>query len=278
MKERPRFLRFPLCLSRFSCWLGLLILLAPFSSHAEWGVNFQTTYAQSSLYKGTYPYALVSRDFTGDGRVDLAVANDGADPASGQTAQGYVSILVNGGGSFTAVNDDGIPDLVVTNSGSDSISVFLGRGDGSFNARRDSPAAGSPLVIAASDFNRDGHLDLAVTALDGEKVSVLLGHGDGTFGPGTDISVDTDLSPGSAPSPSGSSRETMSRSATRPAPGSRSARPPGLPVDVPDWRIRMYRARCPSWASWSSSADCGRTGGTGATSRCSMPDNRRTRI
>ena len=253
-------LRFPLCLSRFSCWLGLLILMAPFSSHAEWGVNFQTTYVKSSLVTGTYPYALVSGDFTGDGRIDLAVANAGADPASGLTAQSYVSILVNGGGTFTAINDtptgsttvglaagdfnrdgrldlaaanfgsnsvslllnrgggilyndqdkdlptgsnpagivcadfneDGIPDLVVANSGSDSISVFLGKGDGSFKARKDFPTASGPLVIAVSDFNRDGHLDVAVTAVEDEKVSILLGHGDGTFGPRTDVSVDTD--------------------------------------------------------------------------------------
>ena len=260
MRNHSRSLRFSLRLSHFSCWLGLLILMAPFSSHAEWGVNFQTTYVKSSLNTGTYPYALVPGDFTGDGRTDLAVANAGADPASGLTAQSYVSILVNVGGTFTAINDiptgsstvglaagdfnrdgrldlaaanfgsnsvslllnggggilyndqdkdlptgrnpagivcadfneDGIPDLALANSGSDTISVFLGKGDGSFNARKDFPTASGPLVIAVSDFNRDGHLDVAVTAVEDEKVSILLGHGDGTLGPRTDVSVDTD--------------------------------------------------------------------------------------
>lgn len=260
MKNHSRSLRCPVCRLRFGCWLGVLILMAPSSSRAEWGVNFQTTYVKSSLVTGTYPYALVSGDFTGDGRNDLAVANAGADPASGLKAQGYVSILANGGGTFTAINDiptgsntvglaagdfnrdgavdlaatnsgsnsvslllnrgggllhndqekdlttgrnpagivcadfneDGTPDLVVANSGSDSISIFLGIGDGSFNGRRDFATAGSPLVIAASDFNRDGHLDVAVTAIADEMVSILLGHGDGTFGPGSDVRVDTD--------------------------------------------------------------------------------------
>src|SRR5512147_2849712 len=103
MKKRSRSLGFPACPSRFSWWFGLLILLAPFSSHAEWGVNFQATYVRSNLQTGTYPFALATGDFTGDGRIDLAVANAGADPASGVKAQGHVSILVNGGGTFSAI-------------------------------------------------------------------------------------------------------------------------------------------------------------------------------
>ena len=236
------------------------MLMTPFFSRADWGVNFQTTYVKSSLVIGTHPYALVAGDFTGDGRVDLAVANAGADPDSGLTAQSYVSILVNVGGTFTAINDipagsntaglaagdfnrdgrldlaaanfgsnsislllnrgggvlyndqdkdlatgsspagivcadvneDGIPDLVVANSGSDSISVFPGKGDGSFQGRKDFPTARGPLVIVVGDFNRDGHPDLAVTAVEDEKVSILLGRGDGTFRPATDVGVDTD--------------------------------------------------------------------------------------
>ena len=179
MRNHSQSLRFPLCLSRFSCWLGLLILMAPFSSHAEWGVNFQTTYVKSSLFTGTYPYALVSGDFTGDGRIDLAVANAGADPASGLTAQSYVSILVNVGGTFTAINDiptgsntvglaagdfnrDGRLDLAAANFGSNSVSLLLNRGGGLLynDQDKDLPTGIHPAGIVCADFNEDGIPDL----------------------------------------------------------------------------------------------------------------------
>jgi hypothetical protein len=255
--RHPEFLR------HFPGWKnGFIVVLLVISQplHADWGVNFQTTYIKSNLNKGTYPYALVSGDFTGNGQVEMAVANAGADPASGQKAQGYVSIFDNHGGNFASVSDiptgfntagiaagdfnkdgnldlaaanfgsnsvsllrnkgkaffyddqekdlaagtnpagiacadfngDGIPDLVVANWGSNSISVFLGKGDGSFNARQDFPTGRNPLMIAVSDFSRDGHLDVAVTSIADEKVSILLGRGDGTFGLKNDVSVDTD--------------------------------------------------------------------------------------
>jgi hypothetical protein len=81
-------------------------------------------------------------------------------------------------------NGDRIPDLATANTGSDTVSVLLGNGDGTFQSARNTPISAYPLFLAVGDFNRDGKLDLAaandyVPGNDG--VSILLGRGDGTF-------------------------------------------------------------------------------------------------
>jgi hypothetical protein len=83
-------------------------------------------------------------------------------------------------------SDDGIPDLVLADTGNSgnpgpgTVSVLLGKGDGTFEAAVKYPAGLSPIWVAVADFNGDSILDLAV-ASTGHDVSVLLGKGDGTF-------------------------------------------------------------------------------------------------
>ncbi|MHC4406139.1 MAG: FG-GAP-like repeat-containing protein, partial [Planctomycetota bacterium] len=103
------------------------------------------------------------------------------------------------GPSEVAVGDldaDGNPDVVVTNALSNTVSVMLGNGDGTFHAPRQfavgafatpnpvkatSPTFGRDVAIA--DFDGDDVPDVAVTNYDSSDVSVLLGRGDGTFEP-----------------------------------------------------------------------------------------------
>lgn len=141
-----------------------------------------------------YPRALAAGDFDRDGRRDVAVVN--SSPAS-------VSILFGMGngnlGSPHAVgvpknadsiavadlNHDGKQDLVV---GVDaytvgSISVLLGRGDGTFRDRHTyvlgyRPGMRSSGTVSIADLNGDHRLD--IVAARGNKVLVLLGRGDGT--------------------------------------------------------------------------------------------------
>ena len=165
--------------------------------------NFTPT--ASPIVTGNRPDAIAVGDFNGDGKLDLAVTN---------YADNTVTVLLgNGKGNFTAqagkpatgwepqsiatgdFNGDGIADLAVANGcGSDpncqtdgkgsagSVTVLLGKGDGSFTAASASPATGiDPYSIMAGDFNGDGKTDLAVANFKGEDVTVLLGNGNGTF-------------------------------------------------------------------------------------------------
>ena len=92
---------------------------------------------------------------------------------------------VGGGPWGVAVGDftgGGGLDLVVTNFLSNTISVLLGNGDGTFRTAQSFEAGPNPQGMAVGDLNFDGALDLAVATNAGSNaVSVLLGNGDGTF-------------------------------------------------------------------------------------------------
>src|SRR5262249_22977278 len=97
---------------------------------------------------GTHPVYLVTADFNGDGRRDLAAADS-------------------------------------TSSG---VHLLLGQGDGTFAApvRRELGDAAGALL--ADDFNSDGRIDLALTGLSSGDISLLQGLGDSTFIPGGALS------------------------------------------------------------------------------------------
>jgi hypothetical protein len=79
-------------------------------------------------------------------------------------------------------------DLAVANPGSNTVSVLLGNGDGTFQNRVDLPVGASPLSVVAADLG-NGQVDLVVANHDSSDVSVLLGNGDGTFQPAQNIDV-----------------------------------------------------------------------------------------
>jgi hypothetical protein len=93
------------------------------------------------------------------------------------------------------LNGDGKADFVVANygsvAGSGSVSVFLGNGDGTFQAAVNYPTGSGAASIAAGDFNGDGKIDLAVANNADNSVSVLLGNGDGTFQPAVNFAAGT---------------------------------------------------------------------------------------
>ena len=106
-----------------------------------------------------------------------------AAPVSYGTGSGPQAIAT---GDF---NGDGKLDLVVANSQDNSVSVFLGYGDGTFRSRLTFPVGQTPDAVAVGDFNGDGKLDIVTANFSANTVSVLAGNGDGTFRAHQDFSV-----------------------------------------------------------------------------------------
>jgi hypothetical protein len=134
-------------------------------------------------------------DFNGDGRPDFAVPTNGG-PIVIELGKGdgtfTVGTPINTTGNFTPTsavvgdfNGDGKQDLAILNAkGTGSVNIYLGNGNGTFQAARNYPiaaSASSSRLLAIGDFNQDGFQDLVATNHDLNNVGVILGNGDGTF-------------------------------------------------------------------------------------------------
>jgi len=74
------------------------------------------------------------------------------------------------------INGDGLPDVVIVNSGANSVSVFKNTsvpGTISFAAKVDFATANSPSSITLGDYNGDGKLDILVTNSNSNSVSLI---------------------------------------------------------------------------------------------------------
>ena len=63
---------------------------------------------------------------------------------------------------------------MTANSGANTVSVLINRGDGSFQARLDFATGRDPYSVAIGDLNGDGRPDLAIANSFEDTVSVLL--------------------------------------------------------------------------------------------------------
>ncbi|MGK7955048.1 MAG: FG-GAP repeat domain-containing protein, partial [Crocosphaera sp.] len=160
--------------------------------------------SSSSFNVGSSSRLVAVEDFNADGFADLAVVNSTSDtvsdtvsvllgkgngsfdPATNFVDVGDVSLLEGAAGYF---NGDGFADLAVVNTISDTVSVLLGKGDGSFRKPTNFDVENYPWSVAVADFNRDGSADIAVANLLGGSVSVLLGKGNGSFRRPTNFDV-----------------------------------------------------------------------------------------
>jgi hypothetical protein len=78
--------------------------------------------------------------------------------------------------------NDGVPDVVVSNSISNTISVFKGVGDGTFLSPTFHRVRRGPTGSTVNDFNKDGFIDIAVSCQVAEgAVTVLLNNQAGGF-------------------------------------------------------------------------------------------------
>jgi FG-GAP-like repeat len=90
---------------------------------------------------------------------------------------------------------NGIEDIVVENSASNTVSVLMGNGDGTFKAAVGYSTGVNPWSLEIGDVNGDGKLDIVTCNETDSTVSVLLGHGDGTFQPAVQYSTGASTNP-----------------------------------------------------------------------------------
>lgn len=174
-------------------------LVAPVSQLSTSALGSLTpSFPRTDFPVGHSPSAVAVGDFNGDGKLDMAVADEG---------DNTVSILLgNGDGTFQSqstfptgvapdaivagdFNGDGKLDLGVANFTDNTISILLGNGDGTFTAGRTITGVNSPVAMVTGDFRSAGKLDLAVLDQADGLVSVFPGNGDGTFATKIDTSA-----------------------------------------------------------------------------------------
>jgi hypothetical protein len=80
-------------------------------------------------------------------------------------------------------NKDNRMDIVVANSGTSTIGIFLSHTDGTLADQKTYPTGSQshPYSVIVNDFNDDNHLDIAVANHGTNNIGVFLGYGDGTF-------------------------------------------------------------------------------------------------
>lgn len=136
-------------------------------------------------------------DFNADGTVDVLLTSRNENPTVIRLGigNGMLGEPIDTGLQLTTryivvgdVNNDGKPDLVVSNADANGVlmtAVVPGNGDGTFAAGTQSTDELVPTALA--DIDNDGILDLVGHTLPGQagmaSIGVRLGIGDGTFGP-----------------------------------------------------------------------------------------------
>ena len=158
---------------------------------------------------GLRPAELAVGDVNGDGRQDVTALSGGpqflqAGNLAVFLSQGNMTLAARhdepaGSGPLAVavadLNGDGARDLVVSNSGlgnelnDGSVSILIGRGDGSFDQLPGPKVGSNPLSAVVADLNGDGREDLVTANFFSSDLSVLLGRGDGTFLPETRVAA-----------------------------------------------------------------------------------------
>jgi len=156
--------------------------------------NGKGEFKPAVVYEVIFPFGIAEGDLNGDGIPDLIVAGgEETDPlifAFLGTSTGKFQAAADFNAGVTApeafavgdFNGDGNPDLAVTGSQSNNISILLGNGKGGFSPGATFDTGPTPIGVVSGDFNGDGKTDLAVVNNGLDNVSILLGKGDGTFG------------------------------------------------------------------------------------------------
>jgi len=133
----------------------------------------------SPMPVGTTPVAIAAGDLNADGVPDLAVVNQGDNSVSvllGSTNLDGTFTAATGSPLPTATTPAGIvvanfangtvPDIAVTNKGSNTLGVYLGLGKGTFASRIELNTPAGPSALIASPLTTSGLPDVALVSQD----------------------------------------------------------------------------------------------------------------
>jgi len=155
------------------------------------------TFTYSNAYAAyDAPKSIVSADFDGINGPDLAYVtynnnrlivrlNDGDG-----TFDDVIRNMAVGSGDTRpqcvyAADFDGFngPDIVTSNAGGSSVSVFFNVGDGTFTLPVNLTVGPNPSQLVAADFGGSSHPDIAVATVIYDSLEILINNGDSTFQP-----------------------------------------------------------------------------------------------
>ena len=155
-----------------------------------WSIRVTGTFLPYRSVDQSVELAVV--DLTGNGSKDVIYADQSLDRVVVDYGGGKSSILGNqstgllapGAVTLADLNGDGIPDLIVTNSGSNNVLVYLGLGNGQFgpavNDGHGFYTGTNPIGVTVADLSDDGIPDLLVADSGSNDVTVLIGEGTGS--------------------------------------------------------------------------------------------------
>lgn len=191
-------------------FLPLTVLIAATASLTAQSPSFELSRETSIAKSNTLFNGVVTGDFNNDSKPDYIAAG-------GATAQDLVLYLGNGDGTFQApktigstedalvsdmavadVNNDGKLDLIVVSNNNTSSStssstpgvfqVFLGNGDGTFQAPLTYTTPYTPYSVAVGDFSGNGLEDIAIGDYNGQ-IEIWNNAGGGAFALAKTITV-----------------------------------------------------------------------------------------
>ncbi|MBI4600781.1 MAG: VCBS repeat-containing protein [Planctomycetes bacterium] len=176
---------------------GFWCVALGFQAVTVFGQGDGTFLAEVSFPLNDLAAAFRPADLNGDRVPDLAVAGSGGDIFVFLNRDGVLEPQeprFPGGVSplhlaAADLDGDGALDLLSTDSGSDSVAVLLGVGDGTFGAAKAHAAGSGARQSEVADFDRDGKADIAVLNNIAGNLSLLRGIGAGDFAPAETLQV-----------------------------------------------------------------------------------------